>query len=247
MSTWTNALAAKIKAAPSTVASARKFYTKYGRWVDRYHGGVPVGFLCATAALESNGTMVAGDPSYGEFGFFQIATHTEGIYGLPKDFRKTPEGNIFLAGLEYNVEAKRLQLKYPEIVIDGTKDQWLLARLVFAFGNHGADVCIQAAVAHGSVVRGRVFEGIVRWADETGAIKIGGSVAEKIWYRIHMLNDVNWPVGAAVTTQYMGVPHLPPAPAGVRFSIPADVRGKISSGSTPLIVAALVAGAALLV
>lgn len=247
MSKWTVALANKKAAASSTLASAKKFYAKYGPWVDKYHGGLPVGFMCATAALESNGQMVAGDPSYGEFGFFQVAAHTEEIYGVRKDLRKTPEGNIFLAGLEYNVEAKRLQLKYPNLIIDGTKDQWLLARLVFVFGNHGVDVCIQRAAEHGSVTRGAVFNGIVRWADETGAVKIGGSVAEKIWYRIRMLNDVNWPVGTAVTSQHIGVPHLPPAPGGVRFTLPKDVRGKIASGSTPFIAAALIAGAMLLV
>ena len=239
---WQTALANKIAAIPSTTKAALAFKAKYAAYLSKYHGGLPLGLMCSIAALESGGKMVAGDPDYGEYGFFQIATHTEDIFGLPRDFRKTPQNNIFLGSLEYNVAARRLHLLYPDLVIDGSMDAWLLARMSFVFGNNGTNICIKEAAEHGSVARGNVTGGILKWADDTGAIKIGGSEAGKIWYRLHMITDVTLPIGKALGG-YPGTPVLPPAPSGVKYTLPKDIRGKISTATGPLLAAAVITAA----
>lgn len=246
-SKWETALDHKKANAHDILTSAKRFYSKYGAWINRYRGGAPAGFLAAIAALESNGTMVDGHNELGEYGFYSVAKYTEKEFGLPEDFRKKPENNIFIAALEYNVEARRIQLKYPSLVVDGTKDQWLLARLVFAIGNYGTDVCIRGAIDHSEIVPGNLYEGILKWADETGAVAIGGSPAGKIWYRVHVNNDVNWPVGAAVTSQTVGIPSLPPGPGGIKYGLPKDVRGKIAEASSAVSLAMVAAAVLLLV
>ena len=221
MGQWETTLANKIEDLPSIVKSAKKFNDKYSSYLQRYKGGMPRGFFAAIAAIESDGKMIEGDPDLGEYGFFQITAKMPTDYGLKSELRKTAEGNIFLAGLEYNVEAKRLKLKYPNLIVEGTADQWKLARLVFAIGKYGVDTCIKHAKP---MVPGRVFEALETWADETGAIAIGSSPAGKIRMRIKLVSKVAWEAGKQVTYQSNGMPVKVPAPSGISYTLPKSIR-----------------------
>lgn len=226
MTQWDQVLAQKYIGLPSLVSTAKTFYASYGGLLTKYKGGMPARLLAAIAAIESSGKMVAGDPSLGEFGFFQVATQTEKDFGVPSGLRLRAEGNIFLASLEYNAEAARLALRYPAYVKPGSKGQWHLARLVFAIGRHGADVCIQAAIAGGYMGPGQGFEGVVKWADATGGVAIGGSEAGKIWYRVKLI-ELTQRVADALGFEGAGVPLSPPAPPGVAYTVPKDVASAL--------------------
>lgn len=242
MTQWDTQLAAKAAQVASLAKVAQGFRATYGDALARYRGGMPVGLLAAIAAIESSARMVAGDPSLGEYGFFQIAAQTERDFGVPTGTRTGAEGNIFLAALEYNVEAARLALKYPAYVRPGSKGQWQLARLVFAIGRHGADVCLQSAIAGGYVGVGEGFAGVVRWADATGAVAIGGAEAGKIWYRIKLIEIAQRVAELVVPGEGAGAPASPPAPAGVAYTLPKDVAGALpkasATGGLILVVAA---------
>lgn len=238
MGYWQNTLNNKIAELPNTVKTATAFLSKNSSWLNQYKGGMPIGFFAAIAALESNAKMIEGDPNLGEFGYYQIAAKTPTELGLSSELRKSPEGNIFLAGVEYNIEAKRLALKYPNLIQEGTIDQWKMARLVFAIGRYGTDTCINLA---NPTVKGDVFGAIERWADATGATSIGSSEADKIWYRIKAVSHVAWAAGRlTVPHQHVGVPVKPPAPRGMSYRLPADVANHLHEDKSTLF---LLAGA----
>jgi hypothetical protein len=239
MTQWDSQLAAKTAALASLARTASSFRTSYGSFLKRYKGGMPANLLAAIASIESSGRMVPGDASLGEYGFFQVAAQTERDFGVPTGTRTGPEGNIFLGALEYNVEALRLALKYPAYVRNGSKGQWHLARLVFAIGRHGTDVCLQNAIAGGYVAPGEGFAGVVRWANATGAVAIGGSEAGKIWYRIRLV-ELTQKIADAIGPEGAGAPVQVPAPVGMSYTLPRDVLGRLPAG-------AAVGGAAILV
>jgi hypothetical protein len=230
MTQWESQLASKVAAIPSLARTAASFQTTHGGLLQKYRGGMPATFLAAIAAIESSGRMVAGDTSLGEYGFFQVAAQTERDFGVPSGLRLGPEGNIFLAALEYNVEALRLALKYPTYVKSGSKGQWQLARLVFAIGRHGADVCIRAAIDGGYMGVGEGFAGVVRWADKTGAVGIGGTEAGKIWYRIKLV-EIAQAVADRIGGGGAGEPVQVPAPPGVTYGLPKDVGGRLPAAA----------------
>jgi hypothetical protein len=242
MTQWDTQLAAKVAALGSLAKTAAGFYASYGNFVEKYRGGMPGKLLAAIASIESSGRMVAGDASLGEYGFFQVAAQTERDFGVPGGLRMQPEGNVFLAALEYNVEALRLAIKYPAYVKSGSLGQWHLARLVFAIGRHGADVCIQAAVAGGYMGLGEGFTGVVRWADKTGAVAIGGSEAGKIWYRIKLI-QVTQSVADAIGGGGAGAPSQ--VPALVAYTLPKDVLGRLPAAAAAggILLVALALGA----
>ena len=244
MTDWNAALAAKVAAIGSLARTAQSFRTSYAGLLKKYHGGIPVNLLAAIAAIESSGRMIAGDASLGEYGFFQVAAQTERDFGVPTGTRTGPEGNIFLAALEYNVEALRLALRYPIYVRSGSKGQWQLARLVFAIGRHGADLCLQAAIAGGFVGAGEGFAGVVRWADSTGAVAIGGSEAAKIRYRVKLV-EVTQRVADALGLEGAGAPQQVPAPAGMVYTLPKDVAGKLPAAAAGGLILVAIAAVAL--
>lgn len=237
MSTYDTTLANKIKDIPNITNTASNFYNKYATYINKYKGGMPAGFLAAIAAYESDGKMIEGDPDLGEYGFFQITSNFPSTLGLSSDLRKTIEGNIFLAGVEYNIEAKRLKLKYPNLIVEGSEDQWKLARLVFAIGKYGTDTCIKNANPQ---IKGQVFKAVEDWANTTGAIAIGSSPASKIKMRINAISQVVWPVAEKVGHMSKGVPVKPPYKT--KYLIPKDIRDHLKEDSSLLIAA----GAALL-
>lgn len=199
----------------SRAASAAKFYAKYGHLVTKYSGGMPIGFLCAIAQWESNGKMSSsGDISLGEVGIYQITDSAPKHFGVDPDVRRHAEGNIFLAGLEYNANANRLAKEYPNLISPGSKDQWMLARLSFAIGYGGTTKLIRLAGRR----YGAVWDDIRRYVERTGGIQLGSQSPAKIWYRVHII-ALQWEIGSRVADMSYGQPTR--VPAYKRYRIPS--------------------------
>lgn len=210
-------------------ASAASFYARWRPQIQKYRGGMPAGFMAAIAQWESGGSMASsGDPDLGEYGFFQITASTPPQFGLGAELRKNPEGNIFLAGLEYQVEAKRLALRYPGLVREGTRDQWMLARLVFAIGGGGTRKLIDGAKPQ---IPGKVYDALLAYVDATGGVPLGSQSAGKVWLRVHIV-PLTWQIGELVMPgAFGGLPTRIASPRGVTYRLPKDVREHMRSGA----------------
>lgn len=215
------------------VERARRFYANYGSYVLKYRGGMDPGFLAAIAEWESGGKMgSSGDAKLGEVGFFQIENSTPGKFSA-RDVRHSPEGNIFLACLEYNATANRLAQEFPALIWNGSVDQWKMARLAFAIGYGGTRSCIEAAKPR----PGACYAGIQDWADRTGAKSLGAQSASKVWFRIHAV-DVQWSIGMNVAPfAGVGVPSKIPSPSGVSYQIPERIYGTLAPRGRDLLLA----------
>lgn len=202
------------------VARSRAVYLQLKDPIKRYRGGMPAGALAAIAELESGGRMDApGDASLGEAGYFQITSSFPTSVGVDPAVRLTPEGNVFLAGLEYQIEAVRAA-RASSVIVLGTLDSWKLARLAFAIGPAGMRKCLAAARP---AFAGRAFAGLMAWADATGAITVSsGQPAGKVWYRIKM-TELAFRAGVLAAPAFFGAPEKIPTPAGVSYRFPADV------------------------
>ena len=221
-------------------ARARAVYLALRAPLLRYHGGMPVGALAAIAELESGGKMDApGDPDLGEAGYFQITSSFPTSVGVDPAVRLQPEGNVFLAGLEYQIEAVRMS-RLSSAVTLGTLDSWKLARLAFAVGEAGTKKLILAAKP---ALAGRAFAGVLDWADATGAIALSsGQPAGKVWYRIKM-TELAFRAGALAVPLFFGAPEKVPAPPGIHYRFPADVSSYFAISVVGPILALVGAGA----
>ena len=73
------------------------------------------GFFAAIAQWESDGKMSSvGDASLGEIGIYQITESSARNLAGNAEVRRSAEGNIAIAGVEYNVEAQRAGEKRAE-------------------------------------------------------------------------------------------------------------------------------------
>ncbi len=197
--------------ADSRTESAKAFLNKERTNLNKYHGGMPIGFLAAIAEHESSGRMSAiGDASLGEVGYFQVPIETANDFDVDPQVRYSAEGNIFLACLEYQVNAARIAKRFPWIRI-GSMDQWMFARLVFAVG----------IGATGTLLRnftGGTYSQFVQWAQSNSTGK-----------QLARINDVvvQWNIGQALAPEAPGPPTK--IPAFVPYSIPKDVSGLLQS------------------
>ena len=215
----------------------REVYAKYGAFINRYRGGMPAGFLAAIAAHESGGRENAvGDPRLGEYGLYQITTNFPTTVGVSPEVRKTAEGNTFLAGLEYNITAEQLRMRYPGDIEPGSVDQWKMARLVFALG-------IGAVSKLVALVGSARFPVILSYVKQHPNITVSGYAPGKVLARTTSVETL-WTAGAQITPATVGVPELVPAPAGLTYTLPRNVRlpGPLRMGGAGLVLL----GAALL-
>lgn len=239
MSTYRERYQEALSEIDARVRDSRAFLERYRPWLQQYKGGLHLGFFAAIAEWESGGRMVAGDPDLGEYGFYQIAQSTEKTFGLGKDTRRTPENNIFLAGLEYNVEAQRLANTYS-FVQPGSRDQWMLARLAFAIGRGGTKRLIEGAVAAGYITSPvDVYAKLVEYVDKIGGAALGSQSPEKVWFRVRMI-PVIWAVGEkAVPGASFGPPVRVPAPMGLAYTLPKGIELPSEGGALLFAVVAL--------
>lgn len=239
---WRAKLAEKVNGFPSLVKNARATYTRLRPWITRYRGGMPAGVLATIAQLESGGSMdSAGDASLGEVGYFQITSSFPSSIGVDPAKRYDPETNVFLGGVEYQIEAVRMANAWPAVTL-GTLDSWKLARLAFAIGGPGTKKLLAAARP---AFAGQAFAGVKAWADATGAMALGSQSAGKVWYRIH-LTELIFQAGMFVAPAFFSDPTRVPAPAGISYRFPNDVANYFHASPLRAMVA-LAAGTALIV
>jgi len=198
------------------VRRATALLDQYGPWLERYHGGLPLGWMASIMLHESGGNFAApGDPSLGEVGYYQIASYVPPLFGYDASARMDPETNVALAVLEYELEAVLWSLAFP--------DSWKLARLAFAVGRAGSHQLASATrAAQGSLTFGHVYDDIARWAAATGAMPLGSQGADKVAKRVIDI-DRQWRIGEAVSADPPGLPMIIPDPPAGPYTLPADV------------------------
>ena len=213
--------------------NAKQVYEKYGRFIDRYHGGMPAGFLAAISAHESSGNVDAvGDPRLGERGLFQITENFPKTVGVNPAVRLTAEGNTFLASLEYAIEAERMLVRHPGLIVSGSKDQWLMSRLVFALGIGAVKKLIEKVRPS---TRGNMYGEIRSFVNANPGTTVSGYPASTVLKRVNGTQSL-WDEGAMVVpSQTVGVPEKPPAPAGIAYQLPRGITLPSPSGALPLI------------
>lgn len=170
--------------------------------------------------------MVAGDASLGEYGFFQITTSFPESVGVSPSVRTSEEGNVFLAGLEYNIEAARLKVRYPDLVVNGSTDQWMMARATFALGIGAVKNLINLV---GPRTRGQMFSDILAYADAHREVSVSGYEAGKVWYRLKSI-PLLWQAAAQIGSTKSGLPMQ--VPAYVPYTVPKDVRSVLLPAAT---------------
>lgn len=230
----------------AAVAQAQAVYTQLGAWIDRYRGGLPAGWVAAIISHESGGNFGApGDASLGEVGFMQVAAYVPPLFGYDPGARMDPESNIAIGCLEYELEAVRWMLTFPDSVVLGTDDSWKLARLAFAVGAAGShQLALLARTAFGGLSTGRVYDDIARWVSSSGGVPLGSQSADKVAGRVLNI-DRQWQIGQAVSAGASGPPMLIPEPPAGPYTLPVDVAPYFVepiSGTVLLVVGGLVLG-----
>jgi len=208
------------KTAPAATAWAvkrgKQLLLQYKPWIDRYRGGMPGGFAAAIMAIESNGIpTTVGDTVLGEYGLFQVAADIPKVFGFPAEARLSAENNIFFGMMEYQTEVIKWKLAFPHLIDMGSADAWKLARLAFAIGGTART---KLAVLAAPQVPGKVYDAIVNYVDKYGGIALGSQSADKIWYRVKMVQH-HWDIGQAVQPDLPNVPMLVPDPPAGKYQI----------------------------
>lgn len=207
------------------VAAARSVYNTLKPWIDKYHGGMPAGFLAAAITHESGGNFgSAGDPFLGEVGYLQVAEYVPALFGYPAEARLDPESNIAIGSLEYALEAAKWAQDVPQVRL-GSDDSWKLARLAFAIGRGGSrQLASMASSAFGGLTSGDVYHDIARYVGQSGGVPLGSQSASKVQSRVLDI-DRQWAIGQQVASGWSGPPtYIPDPPAGP-YVIPDDVAG----------------------
>lgn len=222
------------------VARTSAIYDQLGAWIDRYHGGIPSGFVAAAIQHESDGNFAApGDPTLGEVGYLQVASYVPPLFGYDASAAADPESNIAIGVLEYEMEAVYWSFAFPEATL-GTADIWKLARLAFAVGRSGSHSLATAAQANGGLTSGDVYHDIVRYITATGGMPLGSQPASKVAARVVDI-DRQWAIGQAVSSGLPGPPMIIPDPPAGPYTLPTDVADYFVS---PLSATTILVGAA---
>lgn len=211
-----------IAAKPAYIKYSKQIYAKYGGWINKYKGGFHAGVISSVIYMESNGKQATvGDKSLGEIGLMQIAEYLPKALGMAASTRLDAETNVFLGCAEYNWEAARFKFIFPEIVVNGSEDQWMLARLAFSIGHGGTVGLIKAASKQGLIVRGRVYEGIEKYVMGGGATSLGSQSAWKVWLRVMRMRH-QFDIGkAAVDDSFRAPVNNIPSPPTSTYKMPS--------------------------
>lgn len=222
---WADRFAQAQASVPGRVTRARRFLDAHADLLDRCRGGMHRGFFAAIAQWESDGKMGApGDATLGEVGWYQVIPSIARLFGLDPKALATEEGNTLVAGLEYTMYALRAVKRWTRWVADGTRTQWLIARLAFAVGWGGTKKLVDPALASRAPGEVTAWRAIVEHADATGGITLGRVPAGKVWYRVRAI-DVQWKIGRLVAPgASSGKAVWPTAPQGLAYRLPPEFR-----------------------
>jgi hypothetical protein len=221
-SEFKNKLSQQIANIPKNTESARRVYDRLASLLNKYHGGMPAGFLAAIASFESGGKMSSvGDAVLGEIGIFQITSTFPPQVGLPANSRKDEETNVFLGCLEYQIMAVKMFLAAPAIGLGGV-DNWKLARLAFSVGEGGTRTLLKQSGA-------RSWRQLVDYVDRVGGTPLGRQSASVVWFRVRVI-DVLWDIGQRVKPSFLvGAPVKIPNPPAGPYTLPKDVAAYLPS------------------
>lgn len=230
----------QIRDIPQNAVRAKGVYDRLSPLLNKFHGGMPVGFLAAIASFESGGKMSSrGDSQLGEVGIFQITSSFPGKVGLPAASRFIEEVNVFLGCLEYQIMAIEMWLANPKIPL-GTADSWKLARLAFAIGAGGTRTLLSKSGA-------RSYAELTDYVDRVGGVALGRQSASKVWFRVNIIN-VLWDVGQRVVPPiFIGAPVKIPNPSIGSYTLPSSVAKYLPSSLRGPLVALVLGSAAILI
>ena len=223
------------------VKRTKAIYAQLGPWIEKYRGGMPAGFAAASIQWESDGVFTTvGDPSLGEYGYYQVTSEFPTTIGLPAASRLSPENNVFLGLMDYQMAAARIAAANPAVQ-PGTSDAWKLARLSFAIGAGGTQQLLTRAAAWRRPMPGNVYSNIRDFVDQGGAVAAGSQPSDLVWYRVHTVDDV-WDIGQkAMPFQSWGGPTIVPNPPAGAYAIPV-LLAKSFGKPIPLALLALAVG-----
>jgi hypothetical protein len=220
------------------VRRTQAIYKKLGLWIDKYRGGVPAAFAAAAIQWESDGIATTiGDPSLGEYGYYQVTAEFPTTIGLPSSARMDPETNVFLGLMDYQLAAVRMFLANPSIPL-GSDDSWKIARLSFSIGAGGTQSLL-------SIAKPRSYDDLIAYVDAHGAPSAGSQPPDQVWYRVHIVDTV-WQVakrsGIGGIFGGSGMPKTVPAPPTGQYQIPLSYLPYFNKISPTLLVAAAALG-----
>lgn len=231
------------------IAVAQAFYNDQYSLLNKYKGGCTAGFLAAVVQVESGGNFSSmGDGNWqtgvglGEVGWFQVAGNvTPAQFGIDKSVAATPEGNVFINMLDYTVNAVRIVNNYPSYVSNGTPDQWMFARSIFAIGAGGTANFFNQAIKAGVVGTENPFTDVAAWV----AANQSGQAASRF-----VDITTQWYIGQQIDPSWPGQPQT--IPSYTAYSQPADAApfiqdGTMASASSLLLIVGFAAAAYLLV
>lgn len=210
-----------IASIPRRVARTRELIAQWPTYLDRYRGGLPRSVFAAVMQMESNGRVgVKGDAALGEVGLFQVTEAFPRSLGLDPKLRYDTEWNFYFAGAEYNQAAMRWNRRYRSLIVEGSKDAWLLSRVSFAIGDGAARAHVERAVrAHREIAeRDGVYAALATLVRDGGARKAGSQSAAKVAYRIAVVCPVNFDIGEQAEPGQYGPPINLATPASPRRS-----------------------------
>jgi hypothetical protein len=228
---------------PATVADRVKrtqaIYAQLRPWIDKYRGGMPASFAAASIQWESDGkATTVGDPSLGEYGYFQVTAEFPTTIGLPSSARMDPETNVFLGLMDYQIAAVQMFVLNPAIPL-GSDDSWKLARLSFSIGAGGTKNLLALA-------KPRSYADLIRYVDTHGAPSAGSQPPDQVWYRVHIV-DLVWQIakksGIGGLLGGAGMPRAVPAPPAGAYQIPRAYLAYFNKTSPVLIVGIAAVGA----
>lgn len=231
------------KTSPETTAwnikRGKQLLTQYGAWIDKYRGGMPGGFAASIMTFESGGNPKSGgDAQLGEYGLYQVAADVPKLFGFPAEARIPAENNIFFGLMEYQTEVVKWKLAYPHLIDMASPDAWKLARLSFAIGGTARTKLAPLAAPQ---VPGKVYDAIVKYVDKYGGIALGSQSADKVWYRVKLI-QAQWDIGQAIRPDAPNVPLLVPNPPAGKYTIKPLLAAEFTTPAPISIIAALAAG-----
>lgn len=235
------------KSSPAFIAKAaartQTLLEQYRPWLEKYRGGMPIGWAAAIMYWESDGSFAApGDASLGEVGFYQVAAYVPPLFGMPAESRFDPETNVFLGLMEYQFEVAQWKAAFPSLVRLASDDAWKLARLSFAIGRGGAFGLGRLAASSASP--GELFTAIAAYVRDRGGVPAGSQSAEKVWYRTLVI-EAQWEIGRRAGSFWAtsGGPTFVPDPPAYKYKIPAPFNQYFTEPTSWLGIGAI-AGAA---